>query len=94
VAFGTLLNAPVDTASGRVEAMVRISSDARQSRPKTGRSRPSIREVVVLAAEALGDPPSAGDPIAWAGRSYRVLAVDSGDYLHVGSDGHPSRCSS
>ncbi len=71
--------------------MVSLTSRARRSRIGSAQLRPSIREVVILAAEAIGEPPCPGEPIAWAGRSYRVLGVDSGDYLHIGPGESSSR---
>ena len=70
--------------------MVRLSrAPARSGQASTG-VRPSIREVSILGSGAMGRQ-SPGEPLAWAGRTYRVAALDGGGYVHVRPDDQPLR---
>jgi hypothetical protein len=62
--------------------MVRLSRAPARSTQTSDELRPSIREVSLLGSNKLGRP-STGEPLAWAGRTYRVAVLDAGDYLHV-----------
>lgn len=71
--------------------MVRLSrAPARSGQFSTG-FRPSIREVSILGVGEVDGPASRGEPLAWAGRTYRVAALDGGGYVHVRPDDGPQR---
>ena len=71
--------------------MVRLSlAPTRSGQSYTG-VRPSIREVALLGSGEVDGSPPLGEPLAWAGRTYRVAALDGGGYVHVRPDDEPVR---
>lgn len=61
-------------------SLSRISERAAGMRKGRGAS---IREVALIGGAGASSPIAPGDALAWAGRDYRVEAVDGGDYLHL-----------
>jgi len=62
--------------------MVRLSLAPARLAQTSAEFRPSIREVSLLGLHEISRTP-AGEPLAWAGRKYRVATLDGGGYLHV-----------
>lgn len=70
--------------------MAILSRSPGRPRIRTSRSTTSIREVCLFATQASRPELGPGDSVLRAGRSYRVVAIDGGEYLHV----CPAECES
>lgn len=62
--------------------MVHLSHVESASTQTPYRTGGSIREVSILATDALNEVPPPGHDLDWAGRTYQVTALE-GRYIHL-----------
>jgi hypothetical protein len=66
--------------------MATLTRGSRRSRAVGLGRTASVREVCLIGPPAGASEVGPGDAISWAGRTYRVVANDGGEAIHVRPD--------